>query len=148
RHGHYESPQGCDCETVVGGRSPGYRRTQVGPHLSGPQTGVPSPLPSRFDYAHNLARRITRSNNSRHHFQYHSQFWDGIFSKTQRPVLREVFRQLNDRMTRYDPLYLKIFPTTETRPHQRETLIEIYRNGKIAEAFQAFKKIYLEVVDQ
>ena len=51
-------------------------------------------------------------------------------------------------MTRYDPLYLKIFPTTETRPRQRETLIEIYQNGKIAEAFQAFKKIYLEVVDQ
>jgi hypothetical protein len=51
-------------------------------------------------------------------------------------------------MTRYEPLYLKIFPTTETRPRQRETLIEIYRNGKIAEAFQVFKKIYLEVVGQ
>jgi len=27
-------------------------------------------------------------------------------------------------------------------------LIEMYRKGKIAEAFRAFKEIYLEVVDQ
>jgi hypothetical protein len=27
-------------------------------------------------------------------------------------------------------------------------LIELYRNGKITEAFRAFRKIYLEVVDQ
>ena len=51
-------------------------------------------------------------------------------------------------MVRYDPLYLKVFPTPETRPLQRETLIELYRRGKITEAFRAFKKIYLEVVDQ
>ena len=50
-------------------------------------------------------------------------------------------------MTRYDSVYLKVFPAPETRPRQRETLIEIYRQGKIAEAFQAFKKLYMEVVD-
>jgi hypothetical protein len=33
------------------------------------------------------------------------------------------------------------------RPRQQEVLIEIYRKGKIAEAFGAFKKIYLEIVD-
>jgi len=42
---------------------------------------------------------------------------------------------------------LKLFPP-ETRPRQREVLIELYRKGKIAEAFRAFKEIYLEVVDQ
>src|SRR5262249_34702322 len=104
--------------------------------------------PADFDRAYNLAKRITRSKNSKDHFEYHSRFWDGIFSKTQRPVLCEVFRQLNDRMTRYDPLYLKIFPTTETRPRQWEALIEIYRKGKITEALRAFKKIYLGVVDK
>jgi hypothetical protein len=36
----------------------------------------------------------------------------------------------------------------ETRPRQQEVLIEIYRKGKIAEAFGAFKKIYLEFVDE
>jgi hypothetical protein len=51
-------------------------------------------------------------------------------------------------MTRCDPLYLKIFPTPETRPRQWETLIEIYRKGKVSEAFRAFKRIYLKVVDQ
>jgi hypothetical protein len=72
---------------------------------------------------------------------------DGIFSKAQRPILREVFRQLEDRGTRYEPLLLKLFPP-ENRPRQREVLIEMLRKGKIAEAFRAFKKIYLEVVDQ
>ena len=51
-------------------------------------------------------------------------------------------------MTRYDPFFLKVFPTPETRPRQREAFIENYRKGKIAEAFQAFKKIYLKMVDQ
>ena len=40
-----------------------------------------------------------------------------------------------------------VWTATETRPRQREALIEIYRKGKIAEAFQAFKKNYLTVVD-
>jgi hypothetical protein len=35
----------------------------------------------------------------------------------------------------------------EFSSRQREVLIEIYRKGKIAEAFRAFKKIYLEIVD-
>jgi hypothetical protein len=42
---------------------------------------------------------------------------------------------------------LKLFPPGK-RPRQREVLIEIYRTGKVAEAFQAFKRIYLEIVDQ
>jgi DNA-binding GntR family transcriptional regulator len=100
-----------------------------------------------FDRANDLARRISRTNNARDHFEYHSQFWDGIFSKAQRPILYEVFRQLNDRGTRYEPLLLKLFPPG-TRPRQREVLIEIYRKGKIAEAFLAFKRTYLEIVDQ
>jgi len=45
-------------------------------------------------------------------------------------------------------VYLKLFPTPETRPRQREVLIEIYRKGEITEALRAFKEIYLEVVDQ
>ena len=62
--------------------------------------------------------------------------------------MREVFQQLNDRMARYEPLYLRVFPTPESRPRQWEILIEVYRKGKVVESFQAFKKIYLEVVDQ
>jgi DNA-binding GntR family transcriptional regulator len=108
------------------------------PHLS----------PADFDHAFNLAKRLARINNARDHYGLYHQFWDGIFSKARRPILHEVFRQQNDRMARYLPLYLKVFPTPETRPRQRETLIELYREGKIAEAFRAFKKIYLEVVDQ
>ena len=49
-------------------------------------------------------------------------------------------------MTRYWPLLLKLFPP-ETRPRHQEVLIEIYRKGKIAEAFRTFKKIYLDLVD-
>jgi hypothetical protein len=46
RHGHYEPVQRGDGETPVGGRSHGYRGTQVGTHLSSPKTGVPSSFPA------------------------------------------------------------------------------------------------------
>jgi DNA-binding GntR family transcriptional regulator len=101
--------------------------------------------PADFDHAYDLAKRLTRTNSAKDHFEYNRLFWDSIFSKAQRPILREVFRQLEDRGTRYEPLLLKLFPP-ETRPRQREELIEIYRKGKIAEAFRAFKEIYLEIV--
>jgi DNA-binding GntR family transcriptional regulator len=101
-----------------------------------------------FDRAYDLAKRISRTNNARDHFEYHSQFWDGLFSKAQRPILHEVFRQLNDRMMRYEPLYLTVFSTPETRPRQWEVLIQGYRKGKTAEAFRGFRKVYLEVVDR
>ena len=55
---------------------------------------------------------------------------------------------MDDRITRYNPLFLKLFPDPTTRPRQREVLIEIYRKGEIAGALWAFKKIYLEVVHQ
>ena len=101
-----------------------------------------------FETAHDLAKRITRTRNPKDHFEGHSRFWDGIFSKAQRPILREVFQQLNDRMTRYEPLYFRVFPTLESRPRHREALIELYRKGKIAESFRAFKNFYLAAVDQ
>jgi DNA-binding GntR family transcriptional regulator len=103
--------------------------------------------PADFDHAYDLAKRINRSRNAKDFFEHNRQFWDTIFSKAQRPILWEVFRQLDDRMTRYDAFFLKVFPTPETRPRQREALLEIYRKGKIAEAFQVFKKLYLTVVD-
>ena len=103
--------------------------------------------PADFDHAYDLAKRLTRTKNAKEHFEYNRHFWDGIFSKAQRPILREVFRQQDDRMTRYWPLLLKLFPP-ETRPRQQEVLIEVYRKGKVDGAFRAFKKIYLGVVDQ
>ena len=103
--------------------------------------------PADFDHAYDLAKRLTRTRSAKEHFEYNRLFWDSIFSKAQRPILREVFRQLEERGTRYEPLLLKLFPP-ESRPHQREVLIEMVREGKIAEAFPAFKKIYLEVIDQ
>jgi DNA-binding GntR family transcriptional regulator len=98
--------------------------------------------PADLDHAYDLAKRLTRVNNAKDFFEYNWQFWDSIFSKAQRPVLPEVYRQLEDRMARYYPLLLKLFPTA--RPS--EILMEMYRKGKIAEAFRAFKKIYLGIV--
>jgi DNA-binding GntR family transcriptional regulator len=103
--------------------------------------------PADFDYAYDLAKRLARIKNAKEHFECNRRFWDIIFSKAQRPILREVFHQQEERATRYEPLLLKLFPP-ETRPRQQELLIEIYRKGKIAEAFQAFKKIYLEIVEE
>jgi DNA-binding GntR family transcriptional regulator len=104
--------------------------------------------PADFDSAYGLAKQITRSDSAKEHFEYNRQFWDIILEKTQRPILREVFRGLEDRSIRYVPLILKLFPDPAKRPRQREVLIEFYRKGKVDEALRAFKKIYLVVVQQ
>ena len=57
-------------------------------------------------------------------------------------------KQLDDRLTRYYPLVLKLFPDSATRPRQREVLIEFLRKGEVDQAVRAFKKLYLEVVHQ
>jgi DNA-binding GntR family transcriptional regulator len=82
--------------------------------------------PADFDSAYGLAKQITRSNNAKEHFEYNREFWDIILEKTQRPILRDVFRGLEDRLIRYVPLILKLFPDPATRPRQREVLIELY----------------------
>ena len=101
-----------------------------------------------FDSAYALAKQTTRNKSAKEHFEHNRHFLDIIFEKTQRPILRETFRQLDDRMTRYYPLLLKLFPDPATRPRQREVLIELYRKGKVDEAVRAFKRTYLEVVNQ
>jgi DNA-binding GntR family transcriptional regulator len=104
--------------------------------------------PADFDAAYALAKQLTRSNSSREHFQYNRQFWDIILEKTGRPVLWEIFRQLDDRLTRYYPLLLKLYPDAAARPRQREVLIELYRKGEVNEALRAFKRIYLQVTHE
>jgi DNA-binding GntR family transcriptional regulator len=104
--------------------------------------------PTDFDLAYGLAKQTTRTNSAKEYFEYDRRFWDIIFEKAQRPILWEVFRQLDDRLTRYNPLFLKLFPDSATRPRQREVLIEFLREGKVEEAVRAFKNIYLEVVRQ
>ena len=108
----------------------------------------PHLAPAHFDLAYDLARRITRTKSAREVFECNRRFWDIIFEKAELPILWEMFRKLDDRMTRYYPLLLvELYPTPESRPRQHEVLIEIYRKGQIAEALRAFKKIYLEMVD-
>jgi DNA-binding GntR family transcriptional regulator len=102
--------------------------------------------PADFDLAYGLAKQTSRTKSAKEYFEYDRRFWDIIFEKAQRPILWEVFRQLDDRTTRYNPLFLRLFPDPATRPRQREVLIEYYRKGKVDEALRAFKKIYLEVV--
>ena len=102
--------------------------------------------PTEFDLAYQLAKQTTRTNSAKEHFEFDRRFWDIIFEKAQRPILWEVFRQLDDRMTRYNPLFLKLFPDPANRPRQREVLVEFLREGKVDDAVRAFKKSYLEVV--
>jgi DNA-binding GntR family transcriptional regulator len=104
--------------------------------------------PADFDLAYGLAKQATRTNSAKNHFEYNRRFWDIIFEKTRRPILWELFRHLDDRTTRYNPLLLKVFPDPATRPRQRETLIELYRKGKIDEALRAFKRSYLDMIQQ
>jgi DNA-binding GntR family transcriptional regulator len=103
--------------------------------------------PADFDLASDLAKRITRTKSVREAFECNRRFWDIIFQKAERPILWEMFRKLDDRMTRYYTLLLELYPNPESRPRQHVALIEVYRKGRIAEALQAFKKIYLKIVD-
>ena len=102
--------------------------------------------PADFDLAYRLAKQSSRTNSAKEQFEFDRRFWDIIFGKAQRPILWEMFRQLDDRMTRYNPLFLKLFPDQATRPRQREVLIEFLREDKVDEAVRGFKKLYLEVV--
>src|SRR5262249_29926294 len=104
--------------------------------------------PADFDLAYGLAKRITRTKSSKEAFECNRLFCDIIFRKAERPILWETFWKLDDRMTRYYPPLLELYPTPETRPRQHEVLIEFYRKGKIAEAFRAFKSIYVKMVDE
>jgi DNA-binding GntR family transcriptional regulator len=56
---------------------------------------------------------MNRTNSAKEYFEYDRRFWDIIFEKAQRPILWEVFRQLDDRLTRYNPLVLKLFPRSD-----------------------------------
>src|ERR1700756_2021788 len=93
--------------------------------------------PADFDLAYGFAKQTTRTTRAKEYFEYDRGFWDIIFEKAQRPILWEVFRQVDDRTTRYYPLFLKLFPDPATRPRQREVLIEFYRKGKVEEAVRA-----------
>jgi DNA-binding GntR family transcriptional regulator len=104
--------------------------------------------PADLDLLSGLAKQITATNSAQEHFEYNRRFWNILFEKASRPILWGVFTRLDDRMTRYYPLFLKLYPTPESRPRQQEALIEIYRKGKIDEAVRAFRKIYQEIVDQ
>ena len=66
--------------------------------------------PADFDLAYRLAKQTTRTTSAKEYFDDDRRFWDIIFEKAKRPILWEVFRQLDDRMTRYHPLFLKLFP--------------------------------------
>src|ERR1700756_2690429 len=58
--------------------------------------------PADFDHAYDLAKRLTRLRSAKEHFECNRRFWDIIFSKVQRPILHEVFQQLENRSTRYE----------------------------------------------
>jgi DNA-binding GntR family transcriptional regulator len=102
--------------------------------------------PTDFDLTYGLAKQMTRTKSAKEYFECDRRFWDIIFQKAQRPILWEVFRQLDDRLTRYNPLVIKLFPDPATRPRQREVLIDSLRKGEVDEALRGFKKLYLEVV--
>jgi DNA-binding GntR family transcriptional regulator len=104
--------------------------------------------PSDFERALGLAKQGTRCSSAQEHFTYNRQFWDVIFERAQRPVVWEVFRQLDDRSARYSPLLARLFPNPAARPRLREAFIETLRMGKADEAVRIFKKAYLGITQQ
>ena len=99
-----------------------------------------------FDLAEKIARRMNRTQNPIEFFQEGVRFWHTIFEKARRPILLEVFEQLERRTTRYVPLFVHLFPDPGKRPRQREVFLSLYRKGKVTEALRAFRKLYFKQV--
>jgi DNA-binding GntR family transcriptional regulator len=104
--------------------------------------------PADFDLLHGLAKEVTASHSAKELFKYTRRFWDIILEKGRRPILWEVFTQLDNQTIRYYPLLLKVFPTSASRPRQQEVLIELLRKGKVDGGVRAFRKMYLGMTDQ
>jgi DNA-binding GntR family transcriptional regulator len=104
--------------------------------------------PADFDLAYRLARKANAAKGAKEYAWHNRRFWDLVFEKAHRPILWEMFTQLDDRMTRYFALLIRLFPNPAGRSRQQEVFLEIYRQGKVAQAVRAFRKVYLAVVDQ
>jgi DNA-binding GntR family transcriptional regulator len=102
--------------------------------------------PADFELAEKIARRLNRTQDPIEFFEEGVRFWHIIFEKAQRPILLEVFEQLERRSTRYVPLFVHLFPDSGKRPQQREVFLSLYRKGKVTEALRAFRKLYLKQV--
>ena len=99
-----------------------------------------------FELAEKIARRLNQTQDPVDFFEEGVRFWHVIFEKAQRPILLEVFEQLERRTTRYVPLLVQLFPNPGKRPRQREVFLSLYRKGKVTEAVRAFRKVYLKQV--
>jgi DNA-binding GntR family transcriptional regulator len=102
----------------------------------------PQLSPADFDRAEDIAVRLNQTQDSVEFFYGIMGFWHIIFKKAQQPVLLEVLTQLENRATRYVPLFIRLFPDPEKRPRHREIFLERYRKGKVTEAVRAFRKEY------
>ena len=71
-----------------------------------------------FDLAHDLAKRVTRTKNAKEAFECTRNFWGIIFGKAERPILWEMFRKLDDRMTRYYALLLELRDPAVRQAHR------------------------------
>ena len=99
-----------------------------------------------FELAQKIAHRMNRTQNPIEFFHEGVRFWHIIFEKAQRPILLEMFEQLERRSTRYVPLFVHLFPDSGKRPQLREVFLSFYRKGKVTEAVRAFRKVYLKQV--
>jgi DNA-binding GntR family transcriptional regulator len=102
----------------------------------------PQLSPADFDRAEDIVVRLKQTQNPAEFFYGIMGFWHTIIKKAQQPILLEVLDQLENRATRYVPLFIRLFPDPEKRPRHRETFLEHYRKGKVTEAVRAFRKEY------
>jgi DNA-binding GntR family transcriptional regulator len=110
------------------------------------KTAHPNLAPADYAAAETLANRASASKSPKEDFEYNQAFWDIFFRKTDRPILCEVFHSLNDRTIRYYPFLLTLFAEVTTRPRHREEFLKLYRKGKIAEAIEVFRELYLKAI--
>jgi DNA-binding GntR family transcriptional regulator len=80
----------------------------------------PQLSPADFDLAADIAVRLNQTQDPREFFYGIVGFWHIIFEKAQRPVFLEVLSQLESRVTRYVPLFIRLFPDPRPDAHDRK----------------------------
>ncbi len=112
------------------------------------KAAYPQLSPADFMLAEKAAKVLRKTKIPREYYHEAVTFWNVFLKRANRPIAVEVFRQLQNRGTRYIPLILRLFPDPESRPRQREEFVRLIQQGKITEAVRTFRKLYFEVMER
>jgi DNA-binding GntR family transcriptional regulator len=101
--------------------------------------------PADFDHAYEIAKQVSGARDAKRYSEFNGRFWNVILEKADRPILWEIFVQLDVRIARYYPILFRFYQTAARRPCFQELFIESYRLGQFNDALGILRKIDREM---